>query len=138
MPKRDRLKKPKAEGSKRLQPAPEVPSSNKQKPLFSFRFIEQDFCTCKTKQDDNGKIWTKIEGLSQHLAWEDIQKQPREKWGTEIIPRTIIKKQVPTNVPDSVEILAFHTNGYARIIGYRSERIFYVLWLDCNGDIYDH
>jgi hypothetical protein len=114
----------------------EAPNSDSQTPIFSFRYVHKAYCGCQANGANHAKVWDRIERNSE-LTWEEIKKLPRFNGGAEPIKK--VKKPLPEGVTPEVKLLSFHTNAnFARIIGYRAERTFYVLWVDCDGDVYDH
>lgn len=72
------------------------------------------------------------------LAWNDLQNAPKHGLGAEKIPQNRIQASIPPHVTPDVTFLAFRFSGRKAMVGYRQERLFYVLWLDRNFTLYDH
>lgn len=72
------------------------------------------------------------------LRWVGIKGVARQGNGAEIIRHRQIKKQIPTALTPDLDILVFHLTGLFRMLGWRSGRIYHVVWLDPNGELYDH
>jgi hypothetical protein len=75
--------------------------------------------------------------LSQ-LSWADIRQQDRHKLGYEKISRSSIKAAIPAHVTEDVELFAFRFCSKARMVGYKRNATFYVLWLDRSFTLYNY
>ena len=115
-------------------------STNHLNPAFCFQYIQEGF-TIEDCVDDKIKaiIATKMQHLSQ-ISWEEIQKLPRQKAGHEKISQNSLKVSIPNNTPPDREFLSFRLGGGKNsvFIGYRKDQVFYVVWIDPNGKVYNH
>lgn len=101
-------------------------STDNQTPLFSFR------CVCKThcqlseweKTEIKSLISTlqKVEGL----LWRDIKKHQ----GLDYKPVDKVAYKLPSSVPPDATIEELKVNKQRRLVGYRSGRIFNLVWFD--------
>lgn len=79
----------------------------------------------------------KIRRLSK-LSWREIRQSGRHDLGPEKIDQGSIRAPIPQFITDDVRLLVFRAIGKAPMVGYRSGRIFYVIWVDRTFTLYDH
>ncbi len=72
------------------------------------------------------------------LTWAEIKHAHKHGCGSEIIPRESLNAGLPPHVTDEVNVLAFRFKGKAAMVGYRDDRVFYVLFLDRDFTLYRH
>ena len=109
--------------------------AEQQPPVFSLEYLQSEYSVDVCESEDRAKFSLKLEKLSQ-LTWSQIQSQPRHKLGYERISRNAIKPSVPRHITEDVNLIAFRFSGEKPMVGYRSGRIFYVIWLDRNFTVY--
>lgn len=90
-------------------------------------------CTDEEKKSFAETIWN----LSK-LTWLQIKGAHRHGLGTEKIDRASIRAAVPACVTEDVAILAFRFCGKAPMVGFRSGRIFHIIWFDRDFSLYRH
>lgn len=106
-------------------------------PIFCFKHL-------KIKPRDDHKFYSgfiqrlnKISGLN----WKSIMVEKKHGYGTEKIPISIIKPDLPKFIsPDVTELTAFRANGDNRpFLGIRNGNIFHIIFIEEKfGDVYDH
>ena len=109
---------------------------NSMHPIFSFEHLQKDFNFKKRTelQEKHFKTFLyKIETLST-LTWIDIIKLPREN-GMEKITLSI---DLPKFITDDIKLQSIRFGQIERIIGYKINNIFYILYIDVNGKTYKH
>lgn len=79
----------------------------------------------------------RLRRISQR-TWREIRQLDRHGYGTETIPRNIIKPNLPSFLTEDVRLLAFRAYDLVAMVGYRSGRIFHVIWIDREFKLYDH
>lgn len=89
------------------------------------------------ERDDQAAFACTIEKLSR-LPWKEIRNAPRHGVGTEKIPRDRLRSGIPASVTDDVEFLALRFSGKKAMVGFRSNEIFHVVWLDRSFTLYNH
>lgn len=107
--------------------------------VFSFKDIQEDYYNNKNKsfnKDHFIRLFNKLRILSQ-MIWKDINVLPREN-GTEIIDRSNLKVGLPQFMTEDIRILSIRFGSVERMIGYKLDNIFYILYLDVNCSIYSH
>lgn len=72
------------------------------------------------------------------LTWKDIRQQGKHQYGTEIISQDSIKTAIPQFVTPDTNLIAFRAYEKVAMVGYKSERIFHILWIDRAWKLYDH
>lgn len=112
-------------------------SSQKQRPIFGLEFLTRDFCLSKCEKHEKAQFVDKLHKLSQ-LTWAEILSTSRTGMGHEKIYRDKIKVGIPPHITDDVVFLAFRCIGKAPMVGYRSERVFNIVWIDRDFTLYDH
>ncbi|MBW8020051.1 hypothetical protein E0H95_02260 [Pseudomonas syringae pv. tomato] len=115
----------------------ELDDSETKPPVFSFEYLQHGWCVQDCQQDERSKMLDKLRRLSS-LTWRDIRQQDRHHLGSEIIDRGSINASIPSFLTDDVKLLAFRAFDRAAMVGYRSGRIFHVLWVDRTFTLYDH
>ncbi|RDD29887.1 hypothetical protein CR161_03720 [Prosthecochloris sp. ZM] len=136
--KKQRLKT-EATAGKKLKPTP-TSNYDKEPVVFSLKHIQDgDYCFSKLTSDNKGEFAEAIY-RRKDFTWTDYYQNSRQKLGCESIPLNQIKPEKPNVLtPDVGKVLAIRfarTNG--RVVGYRDNNIFYVLWIDCKMSLYDH
>src|SRR5690349_14215345 len=63
------------------------------------------------------------------MTWRELTLAPRHGLGSEQIKAEQLPSP-PAGVTDDVTYLAFRFHGKAPMVGYRTENVFHVLWLD--------
>lgn len=108
--------------------------------VFSLRYIQQgNFCFDKMNHQQKSDF---AEALYKRrgCTWRELYTTDRKGLGTENIHESQINAPRPNFLKEDVDkynVLRFSINP-ARIVGFREENIFYILWIDCKGDLYDH
>ena len=136
-----KIKRAKVNGGNRIlapKPVPEN-SSNHMHPAFCFKFCQKKFTIDDCDKDTKALLADKIYKLSQ-VNWGELQRNNRHGLGHEIISKDSISVAVPLTTPDDREFLCFRLGGGKNsvFIGYRVAKIFYVVWVDPNGQVYEH
>ncbi|AIL00127.1 hypothetical protein AN459_31440 [Pseudomonas aeruginosa] len=106
-------------------------------PLFSFEFMQADYCVSECTSDERSQVLSKLRTLSQ-MSWQQIKQAPRHGLGFEIIGRPSFKAAIPAFVTDDTNLISFRAIGKAPMVGYRDGRVFHILWIDRDFTVYDH
>ena len=115
-------------------------STDKLHPAFCFRYLHNDYDIDKLllAEDKNIRSFlSKLNNLSK-ITWQEIMRSSRYKNGTEIINSKQIKKPLPKEITPDMNILVFHLQDLFRLIGVRDGKVFYTLFIDINGELYNH
>ena len=91
-------------------------------------------CSWLLLQNEHFKTFLyKIETLS-NLTWLDIIRLPREN-GMENIK---LKIQTPNFITDDIQLKSIRFGKLERMIGYKMDNVFYLLYIDIDGSCYSH
>jgi hypothetical protein len=118
---------------------PSTTDYNKYKPIFSFIFMKHrgDYCLTKCDPKEISAFATTLLHLSQ-MTWEQIIQAHRHGSGYEEIKRTALRTDIPTVITPDIDFIAFRFQDMKPMIGYRSNNIFHIVWIDRNLKIYKH
>lgn len=72
------------------------------------------------------------------LTWKEIRQEHKHRYGTETIDRDSLKVGIPQFVTEDIRLIAFRAYDLVAMVGYKSERVFYVLWIDREFRLYNH
>ena len=140
MTSRKRLKKLKAKGQGKL----EDPSTGdrispmQQTPLFCLNQISSQYSLSQCERNEKAHFADRLYTLSQ-MTWAQIQSADRHGLGSEKIPTNALgTATLPAGVTQDVQLLAIRFSGMKPMVGYRSERVFHILFLDRNFSLYNH
>ena len=108
---------------------------------FSFSF---------TKMPDNTKysiekldrlhlvhLIKKLRTLSK-MTWADIKRSGRHQLGSEIIDKNSLNVKLPAELSEDIKILAFRYYDKRAFVGYRTGKIFHILYIDYDYTLYKH
>jgi len=104
-------------------------------PLFCLSLIARDFCVLDCETNEQAAFACKLRKISQ-MTWRELKNAPREGLGFESI-YNIDKDKIPA-VAQGKRILAFRISEIHRLIGYRDNRVFHIIWNDPRGRVYPH
>lgn len=136
---RSRIKGRDSKGAqiKDRQTVVEADDSDLKPPVFSFEYLQKGWCIQDCQQDERAKMLERLRQISQR-TWREIRQLDRHGYGTEIIDRTSIRAGLPSFVTEDVRLLAFRAYDLVAMVGYRSGRIFHVIWIDRDRKLYNH
>lgn len=108
-------------------------------PHFSLEYLARNTKYSIENCPDGHKVAfaNRLDKLSQ-LTWQQIFSSDRHSFGTEKIPRNIISVEIPSYITEDIKFLAFRFSGNCPMVGYRSDRVFYIIWLDHDYTLYPH
>lgn len=140
MPKNRQLKRqsersPSGQRIKLHTAAPE--DSNSHPPHFSFRYMSAGYTVVDCEDSEKASFVDALWRRSQ-LSWVDLMNSRHQGLGSEKIPRQALRKPIPSGITDDVTFLAFRVRDLVRMIGFRDQATFHVVWLDTDGSVYDH
>lgn len=115
----------------------QLEDSESKPPIFSFEHLQPNWCVQDCQQEERSEMLDKLRRLSS-LTWKQIRQENRHGLGTEIIARNSIRAAIPSFLTEDEKILAFRAFGRAPMVGYKSGRVFHVLWVDRTFTLYNH
>ncbi len=109
-------------------------------PVFCFKHLQSvSIKDCKDHKFLNDFIFR----LSKfgNLTWNQIMQTNRHSFGTDKIPISQIKPQLPKFIsPDVKDLIVLRASGDNRpFLGIRNGNVFHIIFVETNfGDIYNH
>lgn len=109
-------------------------------PLFCFQYLQEN--SIKESKDPVFfySFLMRLKKLSE-LGWKEIRISKPHSFGTEKIPVSEIKPQLPSFItPDITELTVFRASGDNRpFLGFQTGNVFHVIFIEAVfNDIYDH
>lgn len=112
-------------------------STDELSPVFCLHHLADGWRISDCERDDQAAFALTTEKLSR-VTWRDIRNAHRHGVGAEKISRHALKAPVPVGIDDDVQFLALRFSGKKPMVGFRSSRIFHVVWFDSRFSLYDH
>ncbi len=135
-----KVNKPKVLKGNRI-PAPILPPDNRfvyNYPVFCLRYLHRDYNVELCSHDDRASLITKMAHLSR-LTWEEIRLAPRHGMGSEKISRGFIRPSIPNEITEDIDFfLALRYQGKKAMIGFRTQFIFHIVFIDRDFTVYNH
>lgn len=73
--------------------------------------------------------------LRSRMTWAEMISAPRTGLGTETIARDAVRS-VPPDITEDVNLLVLRTGRRGRVVGYRRDSVFVVVWVDPKHRLY--
>lgn len=114
---------------------------NKIPVIFSLRHIQPGkYCFSRLEQKQKSDF---AEALFRRkdFTWNDYHQSSKQALGCELLLFDCLKiSSKPVCVTDDLDkviVIRFSGND-GRIVGFREQNIYHVLWIDCSFELYDH
>lgn len=133
-----KINKPTAKHGKTIHPhETNILNTDNLPVIFSLEYIQKSHCFSKCTKDEKLSL---IELFFERktMTWREIKDSGRSACGSEKIFWKSIKSSIPAHLKEDTTFLSLRFCGKKPMVGYREGRIFYILWLDRNFDLYDH
>ncbi|MCP4134605.1 MAG: hypothetical protein GY754_26765 [bacterium] len=138
MGKKKKIQNPTIIPGKRLEHTEESKSSPKFKhPVFCFKYLDKKYGLGNCTKDEKAALIEKLHYLSQ-LDWQTIQNSPRHGAGSEKIKQNSIKTGIPAHISKDVIFYSLRFSGRKPIVGYKSDFVFHIIWIDNRFEVYSH
>jgi hypothetical protein len=135
----------------RIQKPPLAPSSDRIKepsksteddtnqlyPHFSFQYLDKDYCISRCTKEEKSALAEMFRIYGQK-TWIEIILTSKNKNGMETIPQNQIKGKLPKIVTPDSELVVFRFGNNIPAVGHRTGRIFHLIWIDRNFNLYKH
>lgn len=106
-------------------------------PVFCLRYLAPPFCVTSCERHEQAAFALTLKRLSG-MTWSQIRNSPRHGLGSEKIGRSSIRAPIPAGITDDVDFIAIRFNGLAPLVGFRSNQVLHVVWLDRAFTLYPH
>jgi hypothetical protein len=127
-----------AAGRVKARTAPvEMDTSEGRPPVFSFEYLQNGWCIQDCEAVERSKMLERLRILGK-MPWRDLRKEHRHGYGCETIERSSLKVGIPAFLTDDVRLLVFRAFERVAMVGYKNDRIFYVMWIDRAFKLYKH
>jgi len=107
-------------------------------PVFCFKNCRKGYKPSDLDSPQKRKAFLQRLTKWSEMTWEDIRGQDRQGLGHEKIPQSSIKGSLSGIGKDQVIISTYIGKKVARLIGFKTDGVFHVLWVDGKMDIYKH
>jgi len=132
------IKNPKGQSGANIKPTEDLfPKSMFNYPVFCFKYLNKDYHIDKCDKDEKIKFIDRLCHLSS-MTWEQIKFAPRHGAGTEKIAQDSIKAPKPVHVTKDVIFYALRFDGMKPMVGYKSDFIFHLVYIDRDFTLYRH
>lgn len=133
-----KLKLIKGQSGKHIKPTDEpLNKLNFDYPIFCLRHMNKYFHLDQCTDDEKVKFIDRLQKLSS-MTWQQIQLAPRHGLGTEKISRDAIKAGIPTHITPDISFYALRFDGKKPFVGYKSQFIFHIVYIDRAFSLYNH
>jgi hypothetical protein len=113
-------------------------STQQEHPIFCLKYLDRNYYSLRAcTKEEKAAFADTLDRLSQ-LTWAEISKSHRHGLGYEKIARNSIRAAIPSHVKEDVIFIAFRFYGKAPMVGYRTDAIFHILWIDRDFTLYQH
>ena len=108
-----------------------------QHPVFCLHYLEKDYCLTKCNKEERASFANTIRILSTS-SWNEIITNRIKDYEKITEKKKINKGNLPSSIPKDAPIIGFRFCGKKRMVGYRSNCIFHIIWFDIKFKLYDH
>ena len=106
-------------------------------PIFCFKHLHKKFHIDSCEKNEKVKLIERLSKLST-MTWTQIQHADRHGFGSEKISRESIKASIPPHITDDQDFYALRFDGLKAMVGYKSNYIFHIVYLDPKFILYKH
>jgi hypothetical protein len=133
-----KLKQRKGKPGKKLRPDFESsPYPQFEHPVFCFRYLSKKYGLSSCDKNEKAALIEQLHLLSQ-MTWTDIKMADRHGCGSEKINPKSLKIPIPTHLSIDVSFYALRFMGFKAFVGYRTDFIFHILYIDTKFKLYNH
>jgi hypothetical protein len=130
------IRPPKPSGGKIIKtPSVGPVSTNRESPSFCLDHLISGFCISDCDQEQKAALADTLLSMSKR-NWVDLMLAAKHGAGSEKISRTAINVAIPKAITDDVTFLVFRFWKKAPMIGFRSGRVFNIVWIDPKFAVY--
>ena len=138
MAKRRSIQIPSSQNSSRIKGAgSNLPNPFDMHPVFCLQHLQNNYNIDACDNNQRTALLKKLHNLCQS-TWKQIFNNHRQALGFEKLEWNAIKAPIPNYVTEDAEFICFRFHGDGRMVGYKEDRIFHILWLDGSCRLYDH
>ncbi len=133
------FKKQQITQGKKIKARPSDSSSSlHQSPLFCLKHLDQrGFGLSDLEINEKAAFVERLHHLSGQ-TWNQLFSGRKKASGCEKINFDQITGPKPNHITEDTKIIVFRFIRKGRIVGYQSERVFNIIWVDCKMKLYKH
>jgi hypothetical protein len=133
-----KLKQRKGSTGKKLKPGfDSKPYPQFEHPVFCFRYLNKKFGLENCDKNEKASLIEQLHRLSQ-MTWTEIKMAGRHGLGSEKINPKSLKTSIPLHLSKDVNFYALRFMGLKVFVGYRTDFIFHILYIDTRFNLYSH
>ena len=106
-------------------------------PIFCLHYLDKDYCLTKCNQEERAAFASTIRVLSTY-SWNQIITNRIQDYEKLTDKSKIKNGHIPASVPKDASIIGFRFSGKKRMVGYRKDCVFHIIWFDIKFKLYDH
>ena len=129
-----KIKSPKPDQGKKITPPDEGGPTDHLHPYFCVSHLARGFCVLDCDTKEQASFARALREIGSR-TWNELKQASRKGAGFETIYQ--MKKEVPSHAKGR-RMISFRVGGIYRLVGYREQQIFHILWVDPKGDSYSH
>lgn len=112
-------------------------NTNARCPDFCFHYTQKGFTVEDCDKDAKVALISALWERSR-MTWMEIMNTDHKGAGAETIPIGQLKKRLPVVVTDDVrKVYALRFGQKRRLVGFRVESVFHIVWVDPKHAVYD-
>lgn len=112
-------------------------SSDEAHPVFALEFLTGDYCVTKCDKEERAAFAMTLHQLSRN-SWRELKQRGKHKGGCEKISKSQMKFRIPPFFSEDVDCVIFRFSAMKAMIGFRKDKIYYIVALDRNFTAYNH
>jgi hypothetical protein len=133
-----KLKQKKGSPGRKLKPDFKVePYPQFEHPVFCFRYLSKKYGLEQCDKNEKAALIVQLYQLSQ-MTWTEIKMAGRHGCGSEKINPKSLKASIPNHLSMDVNLYALRFMGFKAFVGYRTDFIFHILYIDTKFNLYNH
>lgn len=117
--------------------SPAVGPSDAERPVFSFHHTDAKYCVTNCQMREQADVALALHRRSE-FSWRDLRQMSREALGYEKIARDAIRAAIPATFSEDEVPISFRMSDRGRLVGFRRDATFHIVWVDTKFEVYPH
>ena len=106
--------------------------------MFTLHHLaSKDHCVSSCASHEQAQVALALEKRAQ-FSWGQLRQMGRKELGYETISRHSLKAAVPTHFTADETPISFRMANHGRLIGFRQDEVFHIVWIDVQFELYAH
>ena len=112
--------------------------SDTEYPIFSMHHLAvATHCVSTCEQREQADVALALERRAR-FTWGTLRQMPHVKLGYERLPRESIRATIPSYFTEDERPIVFRMSDRGRLIGFRQNAQFHIVWIDFHFEVYPH